>query len=84
MQQAYKQAWALSPYQVRGLDLETTIEVVYDARGFLRDYTVKQESGDRLFDSSVTRAIRSVDRLEPPPGHEIRETIVFNLKELQR
>ncbi|TYO97686.1 cell division and transport-associated protein TolA [Geothermobacter ehrlichii] len=82
LQQAYKEAWALSRYQVGRLDLEAEVEVVYDARGFLRDYSFRRKSGDRLFDDSIARAIRSVDRLEPPPGKTLRETIVFNLKDL--
>lgn len=82
LQQAYKNAWSLSKYQVSRSDLETEVEVVYDARGFLRDYTIKSASGDRRFDDSVTQAIRTVDRLEPPPDREIRELIKFNLKDL--
>jgi outer membrane biosynthesis protein TonB len=82
LQQAYKNAWSLSKYQVSRSDLETEVEVVYDARGFLRDYTIKSASGDRRFDDSVTQAIRTVDRLEPPPEREIRELIKFNLKDL--
>jgi len=83
LQQAYKSAWSLSKYQVRSLDLKADVEVIYDARGFLRDYTVMKSSGDRRFDDSITRAIRRVDRLEPPPGRTIREIIKFNLKDLQ-
>ncbi|PNU20371.1 hypothetical protein C2E25_07345 [Geothermobacter hydrogeniphilus] len=83
LQQAYKSAWSLSKYQVRSLDLKADVEVVYDARGFLRDYTVMKSSGDRRFDDSITQAIRRVDRLEPPPGRTIREIIKFNLKDLQ-
>ncbi len=82
LRQAYKEAWALSPYQVSRRDLQAEVEVVYDARGYLKDYRFISPSGDRLFDDSVARAIRSVDRLEPPPGRMLRETILFNLKDL--
>jgi colicin import membrane protein len=81
--QAYRNNWSLSQYQVNHPErLEIQVDVVYDARGFLKDYFVKKESGDRRFDDSVIRAIRAVERLEPPPGRELKETFTFNLKDL--
>jgi len=81
--QAYRNNWSLSQYQVSHPErLEIQVDVVYDARGFLKDYIVKKDSGDRRFDDSVIRAIRAVERLEPPPSKEFKETFTFNLKDL--
>jgi colicin import membrane protein len=81
--QAFRNNWSLSQYQVSHPErLEIEVEVVYDARGFLRDYIIKKESGDRRFDDSVLRAIRAVDKFETPSGKEFKETFTFNLKDL--
>jgi TonB family protein len=82
LQEYYKQAWSLSKYQVSRLDLETSVAVNFDARGFLRDYRIVQKSGDQRFDDSVTQAIRSLERLPREPGRPVEYTIHFNLKDL--
>ena len=83
LSQAYRDNWSLSQYQVSHPErLEIRVDVVYDSRGYLRDYVVKKESGDRRFDDSVIRAIRAVERMEPPPNKEFKETFTFNLKDL--
>jgi len=82
LQAYYKQAWSLSKYQVSQLDLAATIQVVFDARGYLKDYRVIEKSGDQRFDDSVTQAVRSLEQLPTEPGRQVEYTIHFNLKEL--
>jgi len=82
LQSYYKQAWSLSKYQVSRIDLETVVSVSFDARGFLKNYTVEKSSGDDRFDASVTQAVRSLEKLEYQPGHPVTETVRFNLKDL--
>jgi colicin import membrane protein len=82
LQEYYKQAWSLSKYQVSRLDLEAAVLVIFDARGYLKDYRIVRESGDRRFDDSVTQAIRSLERLPREPGQKVEYTIHFNLKDL--
>lgn len=82
LQAYYKQVWSLSKYQVSRLDLAASVLVVFDARGYLRDYRVVEESGDQRFDDSVTQAIRSLEQLPDEPGQKVEFTIHFNLKEL--
>jgi len=82
LQEYYKQAWSLSRYQVSRLDLETLVQVTFDARGYLKDYRIVQDSGDQRFNDSVTQAIRSLERLPREPGRTVEYTIHFNLKDL--
>lgn len=82
LQEYYKQAWSLSKYQVSRLDLATTVQVVFDARGYLRDYRMLNKSGDQRFDDSVTQAVRSLERLPQEPGQQVEYTLHFNLKDL--
>lgn len=82
LQSYYKQAWSLSKYQVSRLDLETVVTVTFDARGYLKNYTIDTASGDERFDASVTAAVRSLERLPNEPGKTVVETVRFNLKEL--
>jgi colicin import membrane protein len=82
LQAYYKQAWSLSKYQVSQLDLAATVQVVFDARGYLKDYRVIEKSNDQRFDDSVTQAVRSLEQLPSEPGQQVEYTIHFNLKEL--
>lgn len=84
LQSYYKQAWSLSKYQVSSLDLEMDVTVTFDARGYLKDYTIDKSSGDKRFDASVTEAVRSLDQLPKAPGHSVVEKVHFNLKELMK
>lgn len=82
LQEKYKQAWSLSKYQVSRPDLEVSVQVVFDARGHLRDYRILTKSGDQRFDDSVTQAVRSLERLPEEPGRQVEYTLHFNLKDL--
>jgi len=82
LQAYYKQAWSLSKYQVSRLDLAASVLVVFDARGYLKDYRVLEKSGEQRFDDSVTQAVRSLEQLPTEPGRKVEYTIHFNLKDL--
>lgn len=82
LHQFLKDAWALSKYQVSRPDLEARVLIIFDARGYLKDYRFLKHSGEDRFDDSVAQAIRKLDRLPNPPGNPLEKTVVFNLKEL--
>jgi len=77
-----KQAWTLSRYQVSRRDLESTVRLVFDAQGNLKDYTFVEKSGEERFDDSVRRAVLQLKKLPNPPGSRLEREVVFNLKEL--
>ncbi len=82
LHQFLKQAWSLSKYQVSRRDLETTVSLLFDARGRLIDYRFIKPSGESRFDDSVKRAILELKELPNPPGSRMEKEVVFNLKEL--
>ena len=77
-----KQAWTLSRYQVDRMNLQATVELVFDAQGNLLDYHFVDRSGEERFDNSVKRAILQLKTLPTPPGRRLEIPVVFNLKDL--
>lgn len=78
-----KQNWSLSQYQVRRTDLEATAWVIYNKAGRLVDFSLQNNSGERLFDDSIKNAILKSQQLDFEPGFANQKvTITFNLKDL--
>ena len=59
-------AWGLPGAAYRNLETEVTIKVRKDGR--IVDINVDKRSGNRIFDESILRALRSVDPLPPIPA----------------
>ncbi len=84
LQEYLKQAWRLSKYQVGRSDLETKMQLTFDAQGKLANYKFTKKSSDARFDDSVVRAVLQLKDYPVPALADARKDVVFNLKELQR
>ncbi len=78
-----KANWSLSRYQVRNVDAETKVRVVYSRSGQLVNFEVLKSSGEAIFDDSIKKAIFKEKQLPfEPPQDNWTQDIIFNLKNL--
>jgi colicin import membrane protein len=75
--------WSLSLSQVRNVDAETKVRVVYSRSGQLVNFEVLTSSGESRFDDSIKKAILKEMQLPfEPPQDNWTQDITFNLKDL--
>lgn len=82
LQRAVKAKW-IWPDRKRK-DLSAEVEVEFDASGKLSHYNFRRSSGDARFDKSLKDALLKLETLPKPLRKPFKETILFNLEELQR
>lgn len=84
LRQALREKWRYSKYQRTGRSVPSAeVEVEFDAQGKLAAYRFIRASQDARFDDSLKRAILSLEALPKPLRKPFKETIIFNLDDLQ-
>lgn len=84
LRQALREKWRYSKYQRSGRTVPSAeVEVEFDAQGKLSAYRFIRASQDARFDDSLKRAILSLEALPKPLRKPFKETILFNLDDLQ-
>ncbi len=63
-----KDAWGLPGMSAYKKDLETVVTIRIRKDGRIVDINVEKRSGNRVYDESILRALRSVDPLPPIPA----------------
>ncbi|WP_169726997.1 energy transducer TonB [Desulfovibrio cuneatus] len=77
--QRLRQEWRLPPRANRR-KLQAVVMVVIAKDGQIKETTLVEPSGDRLFDSSLMHALKHVGGLPPTPGNkEVNIATVFEL-----
>jgi hypothetical protein len=64
-------------------DLSAEVEIEFDMAGRLSNYRFIRHSTDARFDDSLKRALLSLEPLPRPLRKPFKETILFNLEDLQ-
>lgn len=82
LQVAVKKKWRWPDRKRKDLSAEVKIE--FDTSGKLIKCEVFKPSSDPRFDASLERAIRSVEPLPKALNKPFKETILFNLEDLQQ
>lgn len=81
LQQAVKEKWSWP--DTKRKDLSAEVDVEFDIRGKLSKCEIRKPSSDPRFDASLKRAILSIESLPMVMRKTYKETILFNLEDLQ-
>ena len=76
-----QQQWSFSQYQASGSP-EAEVQLFYNAAGTLLHYKFLKESGNKVFDESLRRAIAKSKQLPQELPEAMPFEIVFNLKDM--
>lgn len=82
LQSAVKAKWNWTERKRK--DLRAEVEVEFDSAGKLSNYRIIRTSGVALFDKSLLNALLKLDPLPKTLRKPFKETILFNLEDLQR
>jgi colicin import membrane protein len=81
LQSTVKKKWSWPDRKQKNLSAE--VEVTFDVAGKLIDYKFIRSSLNSRFDDSLKRALFSLEPLPKPLRKPFKETILFNLEDLQ-
>jgi TonB family protein len=62
-----KEVWSVPPVLSLRKDLHTRLTIKVRKDGHIADWTIDQRSSSRMYDESIVRALRAVDRVPPIP-----------------